>query len=47
MFDYKYTVRSLNNEFGLFKTKASAQLMLDELNLKFGDMDDFWIEEIK
>jgi hypothetical protein len=47
MFDYKYTVKSLNNEFGLFKTKTSAQLMLDALIFKFGDMDDFWIEEIK
>ena len=47
MFDYKYTVKSLNHDFGLFKTKALAELMLAALNLKFGDMDDFWIEEIK
>ena len=47
MFNYKYTVNSLNHEFGLFKTKGAAQLMLDALILKFGHMDNFWIEEIK
>lgn len=47
MFEWKYTVRSLNHEFGLFKTESAAQLMIDALTLRFGHMDEWWIEEIK
>ena len=47
MFDYKYTVKSSDGyEWGLFKTKAQAELMRNALIQNFEDIL-FYVEEVK
>ena len=44
MFDYKYTVKSSDGyEWGLFKTKAQAELMRNALIQNFET--EFWVIE--